>query len=134
MRGQSLTSKAQPVQATSLPSPIPPTPAISLPSPIPATPVISSLPPNLQRRSRTISRFSHPHRSRKRHRHGSCRKSEMSAMSSLVSSKGRQRRSGHPTALTGPPHEPPWNMRSALFGNVRRTSRGRPRNGVVSSP
>ena len=39
MRGQSLTSKAQPAQATSLPSPIPAAPAITLPSPpLPPTP------------------------------------------------------------------------------------------------
>jgi hypothetical protein len=46
MRGQSLTSKAQPVQAPSLPSPIPPTRASTLPSPISATPVISLPPPS----------------------------------------------------------------------------------------
>src|SRR6266702_6089980 len=41
MRGQSLTSKAQPIPAPSLPSPLPPIPAVSLPSPIPPTPAIS---------------------------------------------------------------------------------------------
>ena len=40
MRGQSLASKAQPVQAHSLPS-IPPTPEISQPPPAPAAPAIS---------------------------------------------------------------------------------------------